>query len=50
MTLVLKPRGKGNWRSITMRIDGDRVSPLLIRVGHLLPLGGAVWRICEVRP
>lgn len=50
MRLTLKPKGRGNWTSITMQIDGDRASPLLIRAGQALTLGGVVWRICRVQP
>lgn len=48
--LVLKPQGKGNWTPLMVAIEGPRASPLLIRVGQLLPLGGVVWRICRVLP
>ena len=47
--IVLKPKGRGNWTSVLMSLDGARVSPLLIRVGQTFTLGGVVWRICEVR-
>ena len=49
MTLVLKLKGRGNWTSVVMALDGVRVSPLLIRAGQTFTLGGVVWRICEVR-
>jgi hypothetical protein len=48
--LTLKPAGRGNWKSIVMAIEGERASPLLIRAGQLLELGGVVWRICKVMP
>lgn len=48
--LTLKPKGRGNWAEITMRIEGGRLSPLLIRPGQTFPLGGVVWRICKVTP
>lgn len=48
--LILKPKGRGRWNSITMRIEGERASPLLIRAGQTLVLGGVVWRICSVTP
>lgn len=47
MTLILKPRGRGNWRPMTMRLDGER-GGLLIRVGQTLFLGGLTWRIAKV--
>lgn len=48
MTLVLKPRGRGNWSSITLEVKGARALPLLIQRGQTLTLGGLVWRICKV--
>jgi hypothetical protein len=48
--LVLKPKGRGNWAQITLAIEGKRASPLLIRAGQLLTLGGIVFRICRVLP
>lgn len=48
MTLILRPVGKGNWRVTRMQIDGGHALPLLFRVGQQLPLGGVLFRICEV--
>lgn len=48
--LILKPKGRGNWRTATMQIDGERGGALLVSVGQTVTLGGIVWRICEVRP
>lgn len=48
--LILKPKGRGNWRALRVTIDGVHLSPLLVRVGQLVPLGGVVFRVCEVRP
>lgn len=48
--LVLKPKGRGNWASLTVAIEGKRASPLLIRVGQTFQLGGVVWRIAKVMP
>lgn len=48
--LILKPKGRGNWRSATMQVDGDRAEPLLVRVGETFTLAGIVWRICKVLP
>lgn len=47
MTLVLKPRGRGNWRSMTMVLEGER-GGLFIRAGQLIFLGGVHWRIARV--
>lgn len=46
--LILKPIGKGNWAPLRVTVEGKRASPLLIRKGALLPLGGVVFRVCEV--
>jgi len=49
--LICKPKGRGNWKPITVHVDGARATlPMFVRVGELLTLGGVVWRICEVRP
>lgn len=48
--MILKPSGRGNWAPVTMQIDGRHVTPLSVRVGQLLTLGGIVFRVCEVRP
>lgn len=48
MTLILRPIGRGNWRQTRMQIEGGHALPLLFRVGQRLPIGGVVFRICEV--
>jgi hypothetical protein len=48
MTLILRPIGRGNWRTTRMQIDGGHALPLLFRVGERLPMGGLIFRICEV--
>ena len=50
MMIHLRPKGRGNWSVTTIEIGGARVSPMLVRVGQLLTLGGIVFRICGVRP
>jgi hypothetical protein len=51
MTLVCKPRGRGNWRTVTLAIDGSHVLlPMLVRAGQTFSLGGVVFRICRVMP
>lgn len=47
---MLKPKGRGNWNSVTMTLDGARAAPLLFRVGQLMPLGGVLFRISKVLP
>ena len=48
MILTLKPIGRGNWSTLTLRLDGTRAQPLLVRVGELINLAGVTWRVCEV--
>lgn len=48
MTLILRPKGRGNWTPTRVQIDGGHTLPLLFRVGQLLPMGGVMFRICEV--
>lgn len=50
MTLVLRPRGRGNWATVTLVLTGARATPLTFRVGETLPLGGITFRICAVQP
>jgi hypothetical protein len=50
VTLILRPPGRGNWAAITMAITGQRASPMLVRVGQLLTLGGVTFRIAQVLP
>jgi hypothetical protein len=48
--LVLKPKGRGNWRTVVMSVEGDRAQPLLVKVGDSVTLAGIVFRICKVIP
>lgn len=48
MILILRPIGRGNWRTTRMQIEGGHALPLLFRVGQLLPMSGVTFRICEV--
>ncbi len=49
MTVVLKPRGRGNWATVTLQLTGGRAAPLLAKVGDLVPLWGVVYRVVEVQ-
>lgn len=40
--LICKPKGRGNWKQIVVAVEGQRVSPLLVRAGQVLTLGGVV--------
>lgn len=48
MTLVLKPKGRGNWAPMVVTLEGPRAQPLLFRVGSTIVLAGLTFRICEV--
>jgi hypothetical protein len=50
MILILRPPGRGNWKPITVTVEGDRAHPLFIQVGQRLFLGGRTFRICKVIP
>lgn len=50
MILVLRPLGRGNWAPLRMELDGTRAQPLLFRVGSVIELAVAKFRICEVHP
>lgn len=49
MTLTLKPVGHGNWKTLTMTVDGDRASPLLVKLEDTITIGGVVFRITEIK-
>lgn len=46
--LILRPKGRGNWKPVVVAIEGQRAAPLLVRAGQTVMLGGVVWRICKV--
>lgn len=48
--MILKPKGRGNWRVQTLDFAGPWFTPLSFRVGELVLLGGAWFRVCQVRP
>jgi hypothetical protein len=47
MTLLLRPKGRGNWRPMKMTLEGAR-GGLLILPGQLFYFGGVTWRIVKV--
>ena len=49
MTLTLKQVGHGNWKTLTMTVDGDRASPLLVKLEDTITIGGVVFRITEIK-
>lgn len=48
--LILRPKGRGNWTQLVVAIEGKRASPLLVRKGQTLQLGGVTYRISKVFP
>jgi len=50
VTLVVKPKGRGRWSPMTVRIDARRRGlALIVKPGETFSLGGVVWRICAVQ-
>lgn len=51
MTLILRPIGRGNWKSCILEVSGGRAPPpMYFAVGQRLELGGQWFRVAEVRP
>lgn len=48
--LVLKPRGRGNWKPLLLQVSGSHLPTLTVKPGDLVPLGGIVFRVCRVLP
>jgi hypothetical protein len=48
--LTLKPRGRGNWKPLYLQVSGAHLPGLTVRPGHLVTLGGVVFRTCSVLP
>lgn len=48
--LVLKPRGRGNWAELHLRVTGAHLPFLTVQPGQTVVLGGVIFRVCEVRP
>lgn len=46
--LILKPIGRGNWKPVTLVVDGRHAALLTVRVGDRLVLGGVTFRVCGV--
>lgn len=49
MTLLCRPRGRGNWRIQTVELPGWP-DPLFVRPGQIVTIGSRTLRIVEVRP
>lgn len=50
MTLILRPRGRGNWSPVTCRLEGEWIYPIHYSVGQVIHMGGREWRISKVMP
>lgn len=48
--LILRPIGRGNWKTAQLSVDGDRAQPLLVKVGDKFTLAGVTWRVVKVLP
>lgn len=48
--LILRPVGRGNWRTAQLSISTDRAQPLLVKVGDRIDLAGVTWRVVRVLP
>lgn len=55
MMLTLKPKGRGNWKTVTITIDAPvDLFPALrnqpVTVGMVIRFAGLALRVCEVHP
>jgi len=50
VTLILRPKGPGNWRPIIVKFDDQRASPLLVKVGDPVSIGGIEFKVSKVLP
>jgi len=48
--LILRPKGRGNWKPLVLAVEGERVGAMTVRVGQTLVLGGILFRIAKVMP
>lgn len=48
--LILRPIGRGNWKTAQLSVDGVRAQPLLVKVGDKFTLAGVTWRVVKVLP
>lgn len=50
MKLICRPVGRGRWREIVIKVEGDRAAPMLVKPGDRIPLGGITLRVVRVLP
>ena len=48
--LILRPVGRGNWRTAQLSIETDRAQPLLVKEGDRFDLAGVTWRVVRILP
>jgi len=48
--LILRPVGRGNWKLLTIRVEGSRATPLLVQPNDRIPIGGITYRVVSVTP
>lgn len=48
--LTLKPRGRGNWNPLYLRVSGAHLPFLTVKAGDVVVLGGVIFRVCRVSP
>lgn len=49
MTIICRPIGRGNWRTIRFDVDGGLFGLLgMVRVNDRFQLGGITWRVCAI--
>jgi hypothetical protein len=48
--LILKPRGRGNWKPLVLAISGAHLPIMAVRLGEHITLGGIVFRVHQVLP
>ena len=49
MTITLRPVGRGNWKTITISVEGSRATPMLVRRNDRLTIGGITFRVVSVQ-
>jgi hypothetical protein len=46
--IILKPVGRGNWRTVEMQVTGAHVPVMLVKRGDRITLAGVAFRVCRV--
>lgn len=48
--MVLKPKGRGNWKRLYLTVEGAHLPFLTVKAGDTMVLGGVIFRVCKVTP